>query len=107
MNHPAIEKRLLSRDTADPRETVDYIGERFAYLGLCLARAAARCGASEGYERLVDYVGEIRLYLARSARRELKDLLQTDCGYQTAAWRAEIEKRNGEFTPIPYREVLL
>ncbi len=93
MDRPEIRERLLHRDTTDPRETRDYIAERFAYLGLCLARGAARCGLPQGYRRLAEYVEEIRVYLARSSRAELRDLLETDCGFSREVWLAEIDRR--------------
>ncbi len=106
MERPEIRERFLDREEHDPRESYDYIGERFAYLGLCLARGAARCGLAEGYRRLVDYVGEMRLYLARSARAELRELLGTDHGFERQGWLAEIEKRSGEsaLKPQAYKE---
>lgn len=93
MDRPGIRDRLLHRGSSDPRETQDYIAERFAYLGLCLARGAARCGLPQGYRRLAEYVKEIRVYLARSSRAELRDLLETDCGFSGSAWLAEIDRR--------------
>ncbi len=100
---PLITDRRLSG--ADPRPTADYVGERWAYLGLCLARAAARCGLRSGYEELARYVGELRLYLARSARRELVGLLEADHGYDVGAWLKVIEGLSGRgpLRPRPYR----
>ena len=108
MERPEIRDRLLIEGEADPRETVDFVAERFAYLGLCLARGAARCGLIEGYFRLVEFLGEIRLYLARSARRELVDLLATDHGYSHPEWMATIEARRsaGNVKQKPYRNVI-
>ncbi len=109
MERPEIRERLLDREEHDPRESSDYIGERFAYLGLCLARGAARCAVAEGYRRLVDYVGEMRLYLARSARTELRELLGADHDFERDRWLAEIENRSkaGALEPRSYREFLV
>jgi hypothetical protein len=77
--------RQLPTD-ADPRRTVDYVGERFAYLELCVGRAMARCGAAAGYRTLVRYVNDPRAFLALSARQELLDLSGKNFGGGTAAW---------------------
>ena len=108
MSRTEIANALLTREGADLRETSDYIGERFAYLGLCLARAAARCGNMQGYRRLADYTQEVRLYLARSARSELFELLNVDCGFQQSVWLAEIDDRweQDKIHPVPYSRVL-
>jgi hypothetical protein len=109
MDRPEISERILRRNVDDPRDAQDYIGERYAYLGLCLARSAARCGIASGYRRLVDYVGEMRLYLARSARSELSEILRVDYGFNRDKWMAEIQGRIGERTlpAIPYRHAHL
>lgn len=103
---PAVTGQRLTG--ADPRPATDYVGERWAYLGLCLARAAARCGVRSGYDELARYVGELRLYLARSARRELVGLLETDHGYDVAAWLKEIARLTGKgsLPPRPHRTAL-
>jgi len=44
--------------------------------------------------------------IGRGIASAIAELLQTDCGYRTEAWREEIEKRNGEFAPAPYLEAL-
>ncbi|TVR60426.1 MAG: FAD-dependent oxidoreductase, partial [Spirochaetaceae bacterium] len=87
---PAIRNSRIARG-ADPRLTQDYIGERYAYLELCLARALARCGDPGGYRTLIEYTGETRLYLARSARAELRDLAGLDHRYDVEAWTAWLE----------------
>ncbi len=86
----------------DPRPAADYVGERWAYLGFCLSRAAARCGIRSGCEELARYAGEVRLYLARSARRELVGLLDADHGYDVGAWLEEINRLN-DTGPLPLR----
>jgi hypothetical protein len=92
-----IRDQLVQRGAfVDARATSDYIAERFAYLGLCLARGAARCGFLSGYARLADYLEEMRLYLARSARRELVELLGCDHGFDRQKWIAEFENRNAD-----------
>ena len=104
MDRPEISERILRRNVDDPRGAQDYIGERYAYLGLCLARSAARCGIAAGYRRLIDYVGEMRLYLARSARSELSEILRVDYGFNRDKWLDEIERRMNERTlpAVPY-----
>jgi hypothetical protein len=106
-----IHDRLIPRGsqaTERTRETKDYIAERYAYLGLCLARGVARCGIMAGYERLAEYTEEIRLYLARSARTELEDLLGTDKGYDKADWLEIIHtaEDRGTLKPQPFTMVL-
>ena len=83
--NPAIRNSRIARGV-DSRLTKDYIGERYAYLELCLARSLARCGDPDGYRTVIDYTGETRLYLARSARAELCELTGVDHGYDRARW---------------------
>ncbi|TVQ21597.1 MAG: FAD-dependent oxidoreductase, partial [Spirochaetaceae bacterium] len=101
-NDRAIRGSLIARG-ADLRLSKEYIGERFAYLELSLARALARCGDPGGYRTLIDYTGEMRLYLARSARAELRDIAGVDHAYDRSrwtAWLAAAEKAG--LAPIPY-----
>ena len=60
--------RRTARGTASRRD------DRYAYLELCLGRALAHCGSERGYEILRAYANDIRGFLARSARDELKVL---------------------------------
>jgi hypothetical protein len=103
MSRPAIYHQLHTRTM----EAGGYISERYAYLGLCLARAAARCGLVAGYRRLADYTQDVRLYLARSARAELTVLLETDHRFDADGWADEISRRQrvGELAVKPMMTV--
>ena len=98
-NSPAICDRLL-RTGADPRETTDKYRDREAYLGLCVARAQARCGVRAGYDRMIDYVADIRAPLARSAHDELVALAGRDLGYDSTAWQSWL--RSATVHPLAY-----
>lgn len=103
LSDPAIRARDVPRG-GDPRATQEYIAERFAYLELCLGRALARCGSKEGYELLIRYTGDMRLYLARSALQELRELTGVDSGFDAGAWRQWLGSHEGEIGPCPVGE---
>jgi|GEM_PF-1062479 len=69
---------------ADPRQVArgleTRLGDRSAYLELCLGRALAHCGSKRGYEILLEYLGDVRGFLARSAHDELVLLTGKDGG---------------------------
>lgn len=98
---PAIRERTLPRG-ADPRLNTDERLERFAYLELCLARALARCGEPDGYRVLARITGDQRLFLARSARRELAELSGEDRGFDPAAWLSWLSAQPPQLPPHPY-----
>jgi len=83
---PALRDRLVPRGL-QPAVAAAVVPERYAYLALSLARALARCGDRDGYERLIGWLADRRLFLCRSARRELADLLSVDHGFDIDAWR--------------------
>lgn len=60
---------------------------REAYLALCVARAQARCGLRSGYDRLIDFLTDIRAFIARSAHDELVALSGREFDYDAEAWR--------------------
>ena len=97
---PAIMDRTLPRG-ADPRLNTDERLERFAYLELTLARALARCGDPEGYRILARVTGDQRLFLARSARRELAELAGLDHGFDPGAWLPWIAAQGPALPPKP------
>ncbi|TVR05101.1 MAG: FAD-dependent oxidoreductase [Spirochaetaceae bacterium] len=100
--NPAIRNSRIPRG-ADARLTKDYIGERYAYLELCLARSLARCGDPDGYRTVIDYTEEVRLYLARSARAELCDLAGVDYGFDRSGWCDWLETAAAAgLAPKPY-----
>ena len=47
LENPQIGGRFLSTDD-DPRKTVDWVADRYAYLEVCVGRALARCGSPGG-----------------------------------------------------------
>jgi len=88
----------------DPRETgkgrVSIAEDRFAYLELSIGRAMARCGSKRGYQILIDYLTDIRGFLARSAHEELSALSQRDFSYDTQEWSSWLE--GATVSPIKY-----
>jgi HEAT repeat protein len=87
LSDPAIKAHVLPRG-ADPRRCVDNVYERYGYLEFCLARALARCGSPRGYQILINYLDDQRLYLSRSALNELAELSGQDFGFATDDWRS-------------------
>lgn len=85
---PALVDRRLPRSA--PLAAIDVGGERHAYLALCLARALARCGDRRGHALLIGWLDDQRLFLARSARRELAELLGHDHAFDAAAWETRL-----------------
>lgn len=90
LQNPQIRGRTIALG-GDPRKTVDWVGDRYAYLELCAARALARCADAQGYAVLIGYLEDIRLFLARSALAELRTLSAADLGFPPAPWRAWLE----------------
>lgn len=88
----------------DPRETgkgkASIAEDRFAYLELSIGRAMARCGSKQGYQTVIDYLTDIRGFLARSAHEELAALSGHDFGYDTQAWSRWLEEAT--VSPIQY-----
>jgi len=86
----------------DPRETgkgrVSIVEDRYAYLELSIGRAMARCGSERGYQILIDYLSDIRGFLARSAHEELTAL----CASSRATSTPTPSKLPGG-VPSPYR----
>ena len=85
----------------DQRRASDYVGERYAYLELCLGRALARCGDRTGLKILAKYTGDMRTFLARSAWRELKELTGVDAGFDPGRWGKLVGRRR--CPPRPFR----
>ena len=86
----------------DPRKSASIDGERRAYLELSIARALARCGSSQGYHVLIDYLNDMRGFLARSAHQELVALVGTDLGNRQPAWLQWFEQNELLLKPKPY-----
>tara|TARA_B100000085_G_scaffold1202_1_gene1136 strand:+ start:294 stop:3404 length:3111 start_codon:yes stop_codon:yes gene_type:complete len=88
----------------DPRETgkgkASIREDRYAYLELCIGRALARCGSKQGYQTVIDYLTDIRGFLARSAHEELAALSGHDFSYDTEAWSHWLEEAT--VSPIQY-----
>ncbi len=100
---PGIEGSTL-RYGEDPRKSVSIDEERRAYLELSIARALARCGSGQGYRVLIDYVDDMRGFLARSARDELAALVRRDLGNRRQAWLQWLEQNEPRLKPKPYRK---
>ena len=101
MLDPALHDRDLARG-GDPRKGVDVAGERFAYLELCLGRALARCGEAGGYRVLARYTGDLRMFLARSAWRELTELTGEDRGFNKEGWEGWVAANPRRIVPKPF-----
>ncbi|NQT86742.1 FAD-dependent oxidoreductase, partial [bacterium] len=100
---PGLRGGLLARGS-DPRGTAGLKSrrnDRYAYLEFCIGRAQARCGSPAGYDKLLDALGDIRGFLARSAHDELAALTGLDLGYDANAWRVSL--RSAKIVPKPYR----
>ncbi|MEK7474663.1 MAG: FAD-dependent oxidoreductase [Candidatus Coatesbacteria bacterium] len=101
MADPPLQGRDLPRGS-DSRKGTDVAGERFAYLELCLGRALARCGEADGYRVLARYTGDLRMFLARSALRELADLTGEDRGFDRGSWEGWIAANPRRIGPRPF-----
>ncbi len=101
LDRPALRDRVLPAG-ADPRRSADHAAERCAYLELCLGRALARCGGVRGYRVLIAYLADQRLYLARSALLELRDLSKRDFGFDREAWTSWLAAAEASIRPAPY-----
>ena len=100
---PGLRGGLLARGS-DPRKTAGLKSrrnDRYAYLEFCIGRARARCGSRAGYDKLLEALGDIRGFIARSAHDELVALTGLDLGYDANAWRASL--RSAKIVPKPYR----
>ena len=100
---PELHGGLLARGS-DPRRNAESKPpwpDRIAYLEFCIARARARCGSPAGYDKLLEALGDIRGFIARSAHDELAALTGLDLGYDANAWRASL--RSVKIVPKPYR----
>jgi hypothetical protein len=86
------------RETGKGRESIKE--DRYAYLELCIGRAMARCGSKRGYQILIDYLSDIRGFLARSAHEELTALSQRDFNHDTQVWSSWLE--DATISPIRY-----
>jgi hypothetical protein len=91
------------RHGADPRRSVSIDDERRAYLELSVARALARCGSARGYRLLVDYLADMRGFLARSAHDELASLVGEDLAHEPQAWLDWLERNGHSLRSEPYR----
>ena len=104
---PALD-RLLEEKELKGYRTLDSLGgvSPFfcAYLELCLARAAARCGSRNGLERLIVYLEDVRYVLSGSARRELSAVSGEDFGMDAQRWKAWLKERK-EFPACPLEEL--
>jgi hypothetical protein len=101
LDDPAIRDHVLPRGSA-PRRCVDQVYERFGYLELCLARALARCGSPRGYQILINYLDDQRLYLSRSAQKELMELSGQDFGFAIDDWQNWLANVSQPLTRRPY-----
>lgn len=107
----ALDKPFLKRPPVarrhDPRRCVDIKAERLTYLRLCLLRALARCGDTEGCLGLCDFLEEARVCYARNARHELVAVTRRDFGFNAQKWKAWLTDHNAPLTPTPVRETFV
>jgi hypothetical protein len=59
---------------------IDVLAERRAFAALLISRALARCGAREGYERLIEFTQDVRRPFSQHATNELSLLCGTPYG---------------------------
>jgi hypothetical protein len=97
---PILQNRIVSRRD-DLRKTADYVGERYAYLRMALARALTRCGSSDGALALCDLLDESRVCLARAARAELAAATGQDLGFAADRWRDWLRQHGQTLKPNP------
>jgi hypothetical protein len=97
---PILQHRIISRRD-DLRKTADYLGERYAYLRMALARALTRCGSADGALALCDLLDESRVCLARAARAELAAATGQDLGFAADQWRIWIHQHGQTLKPNP------
>lgn len=100
LDNPDIGNRTLSLDD-DPRKTADFVGDRYAYLEVCIARALARCGEARGYEVLIRYLADMRSFLAHSALDELKDMTGADLWFDQDAWKTWLDQNRDALEQKP------
>ena len=98
---PELQNRVR-RDEVE----IDIMGERLAYLVICLARAMARCGSKKGLLKLAEFVEDNRVLLARSAIDELIVLTGFDFGANALTWKEEINNITEEIQPLPWNLVM-
>jgi len=97
---PILQNRIVSRRD-DLRKTADYVGERYAYLRMALARALTRCGSADGALALCEFLDEARVCQARAARAELAAATGQDFGFATDPWRDWIRQHGQTLKPNP------
>ena len=86
----------------DPRNTVDVLSERLAYLEFSTGRALARCGSELGYEIIITYLLDMRGFIARSAFEELVDITGKDFGFDPEKWSEWLISNKENLTPKPF-----
>jgi flavin-dependent dehydrogenase len=94
---PELQNRVRRKEIE-----VDLLGERQAYLVICLSRALARCGSKKGLLKLVEFVEDNRLLLAKSALDELIFITGMNYGKDTEKWQIGLNKYADNFEPIPW-----
>jgi hypothetical protein len=102
LDKPFLKKPVVTR-RHDPRRCVDIKSERLTYLRLCLSRALARCGDSEGCLELCEFLEEARVCYARNAHQELVAVTSHDFGFDAKKWKAWLADNNSALTPTPVR----
>ncbi|GGH73394.1 ribulose 1,5-bisphosphate synthetase/thiazole synthase [Pullulanibacillus pueri] len=80
----------------------DYFLERRALLELAIGRALARCGSSEGYDILINYLGDARSLLSKQAHTVLKRLSGLTIGHDKRAWLEWLKEAKARLIPQPY-----
>ena len=86
----------------DQRITIDLKSERLAYLEFSIARALARCGSQRGYEILIDYLQDMRGFIARSALEELSDLTGAKHEMNWHKWNKWLLNNQQNLSPRPF-----
>lgn len=100
---PGLEK-LLEDENIKGYKTTDYSQTRWKFYGanleLFIATAAARSGSQKGADILIHYLNDIHSDFRKFARKELKEIYETDNGYDTDAWRTAAKKYRNRLNKV-------
>ena len=90
--------KLLNDEYISGYMTESYEKTRWRVYGgdleLYIGSALARCGAQVGYQKLVDYLGDVHYNFKKFALSELQELTGQTLGYYPEKWRLLYKKLN-------------
>lgn len=91
----------LKNQSAKKGFQIDFDLEKRALTEVTLARTLARLGSTEGYDTLIDYLGDNRANLAEFAHMSLEELTGCNNGKDPRAWSRWLEGARSSLNPIP------